>query len=565
MIGLLLAGYLSLDAQDNIAAARAMGAGSEVTVTGIVTNGDELGLIRYMQDATGGIAVYSSALADVVRGDEVTVTGTLKDYNTLLEIDPVTSVTINSSGNTLPDPIVLTPDQLAEQYEGMLVKINNVDFDASGSFERNSYTFTADGEAGQIYINSFDSPLIGMVIPTNPVSVVGPLGAYSDTYQLLPRDQFDILSSSVINLTSVPVMTNLSTTGFTVSWATDVAGTTEAFYGNTMDLELGRLSVAGETTAHAIDLTGLAASELIYFQPFSVKDQDTIKAAVQVYITQSESSGDVKAYFNRPVDNSVSLGLLKAQYLDHSIDDTLINYINRAEESIDFTIYNFNNAGISNISDALNAAHDRGVIVRVIYDSNIDAVGVGGEPVQVFPEPGQQTDLLQFRDQSGLPEHLQGPGHLNEVDGVDDPDAPAAHPALDGLGVEEAGVHPRGRIQKPGFQVQQGVRGIGLFARELPCRHQGRHLHAQPPEGLPVGIEVVRVALPVPADVGPFRVFRIGPPVIALRIEVVDAALAALAATGGHSDRRFLQVAIGCADHPLIFHIPDVNEFFRST
>jgi phosphatidylserine/phosphatidylglycerophosphate/cardiolipin synthase-like enzyme len=376
LISLLLAGNFAIEAQENIAAARALGVGAEVTVTGIVTNGDELGLIRYLQDATGGIAAYSSLLSDVQRGDEVTVTGTLKDYNTLLEIDPVSSVTVNSTGNPSPDPVVLTPAQLSEQYEGMLVKINNVDFDASGTFERNSYTFMADGEAGQIYVNSFDSPLIGMVIPTNPVSLVGPLGAYGGTYQLLPRDQFDILSSSVINLTSVPLLSNLSTTGFTVSWTTDVTGTTEAFYGNTPEMELGKLLEDGTTTTHAIDLAGLAPSELIYLQPFSVKDQDTIKAAVQVYLTQSESTGDVKAYFNRPVDNSVSLGLLEAKYLDHAIDDTLINYINRAEESIDFTIYNFNNNGISNLSDALNAAHDRGVTVRVIYDSNIDAVGV---------------------------------------------------------------------------------------------------------------------------------------------------------------------------------------------
>jgi len=376
LISLLLAGNFALEAQENIAAARAQGVGAEVTVTGIVTNGDELGLIRYMQDATGGIAVYSSALSDVQRGDEVTVTGIIKDYNTLLEIDPVSSVTVNSTGNPSPDPVLLTPAQLAEPYEGMLVKINNVDFDASGTFERSSYTFASDGETGQIYVNSFDSPLIGMVIPTNPVSLVGPLGAYGGTYQLLPRDQFDILSSSVINLTSVPELSSLSTTGFTVSWTTDVAGTTEAFYGNTPEMELGKLLEGGTTTTHAINLAGLVPSELIYLQPFSVKDQDTIKAAVQVYITQSESSGDVKAYFNRPVDNSVSLGLLDAKYLDHAIDDTLINYINRAEESIDFTIYNFNNNGISNISDALNAAHNRGVTVRVVYDGNIDATGV---------------------------------------------------------------------------------------------------------------------------------------------------------------------------------------------
>jgi len=57
VIGLLLAAYFSVDAQEDIAAARALGEGTEVTVTGIVTNGDELGLIRYMQDASAGIAV----------------------------------------------------------------------------------------------------------------------------------------------------------------------------------------------------------------------------------------------------------------------------------------------------------------------------------------------------------------------------------------------------------------------------------------------------------------------------------------------------------------------------
>ncbi|MCK4745453.1 MAG: hypothetical protein KAT15_00380, partial [Bacteroidales bacterium] len=163
--------------------------GETVTVTGIVTSGSELGLIRYMQDATGGIAVYSSEMEGVNRGDSITVTGVLKEYNTLLEIDPVTSVEVTSSGNELPEAVVLTPNGLAEQYEGMLVRINNVDFDASGTFERKSYTFTADGENGQIYINSSSSPLIGTVIPTGSISLLGPLGAYGDIYQVLPRDQ----------------------------------------------------------------------------------------------------------------------------------------------------------------------------------------------------------------------------------------------------------------------------------------------------------------------------------------------------------------------------------------
>ena len=38
--------------------AKALGAGTEVSVSGVVINGDELGVIRYIQDNTGGLAVY---------------------------------------------------------------------------------------------------------------------------------------------------------------------------------------------------------------------------------------------------------------------------------------------------------------------------------------------------------------------------------------------------------------------------------------------------------------------------------------------------------------------------
>jgi len=56
---LALAGRITLSAQQDIASARAMGSGTTVSVSGIVTCGDELGTIRFMQDHTGGIAIYS--------------------------------------------------------------------------------------------------------------------------------------------------------------------------------------------------------------------------------------------------------------------------------------------------------------------------------------------------------------------------------------------------------------------------------------------------------------------------------------------------------------------------
>ena len=96
--------------QIDISDARGMAIGSTVTIEGIVTNGDELGIIRYIQDNTGGLPAFpgndNPATAatfpnDVQRGDLVQVTGVLKEFNNLLEIDPIESYTVISSNLSL--------------------------------------------------------------------------------------------------------------------------------------------------------------------------------------------------------------------------------------------------------------------------------------------------------------------------------------------------------------------------------------------------------------------------------------------------------------------------------
>jgi phosphatidylserine/phosphatidylglycerophosphate/cardiolipin synthase-like enzyme len=96
-----------------------------------------------------------------------------------------------------------------------------------------------------------------------------------------------------------------------------------------------------------------------------VLDNDTAFAPVAAYATESNSTGEIKAYFNTEVDHSVSTISL-AKNIGTAMDDTLIAYIDRATESIEFAIYNINNSGLSNVSEALNAAHERGVRIRFI-------------------------------------------------------------------------------------------------------------------------------------------------------------------------------------------------------
>jgi phosphatidylserine/phosphatidylglycerophosphate/cardiolipin synthase-like enzyme/DNA/RNA endonuclease YhcR with UshA esterase domain len=364
--------------QIDISAARTQ-VGSSVTIRGIAINGDEIGRIKYIQDATGAIAAYSSTLDNLQAGSDVTITGVVKNYNNLLELDPVSSFTVHSTGNPLPIPVVLNPDQLGEAYEAQLIQINNAVFkDAGQVFAANTnYNFTSGGEDGVIRISDFNgsNPNVGEIIPSGEVTITGILSQYFSTYQILVRYVSDVLPEGAININSSIELSNLTSSGFTLNWNTDVAGTTEAFYGNSPDLELGAISEANSTSSHSLEISGASPSELFYIQPFSVLGTDTTRAATGVYVTESESTGEIKAYFNRQPDNSVSTGT-NAIFLDQAIDDTLINYINRAKYSIDFSIYNFNNSGISNISNALNSAHDRGITVRVVYDSNTDNNGI---------------------------------------------------------------------------------------------------------------------------------------------------------------------------------------------
>jgi len=311
-------------------------------------------------------------------------------------VDPVSAVTIHSSGHTLPDPVLLTPGQFSEDYEGMLVRVDQAIINASGTFQQEAYAFTASGESGQLYINDPYSPLIGSPIPSGLLFLSGPLGAYLGTYQLLPRDQSDLQSYSSIQMTEVPVLIMLSKSGFTLEWATDVEGSTEAYIGHTPELELPPLKLSGTTTGHSMEIDGLSPAELFYIQAFSLHNEYTAKAALTVVITVSESGGSFRALFNSPVDRSVSLGLMDPEYFPDELDDELISYIDQAVESIDLALYNLNNSGISDITAALNAAHNRGVVVRAVYDGDVNAIGMQGLNAEIGKIASPHSDYPHY-------------------------------------------------------------------------------------------------------------------------------------------------------------------------
>lgn len=375
---ILSASFIALSAlafgQDNIADLRNnFNVGQTATVTGIVTNGPELGSIRYIQDETAGIAIYPgfnwNNLDFVPQpGDMITVTGEITEFANLLEIGPdISSMVLESSGNVLPQPFVLTPDELDETYEGMLVQISDAVFaDGGSSFASSTYNFLASGETGIIYVPS-SSPLQGELIPLGEIELIGILSQFSfanpfDGYQLLPRTTQDFISDSNINFGSEIEQFDLTTTSFTLTWSTDVASTSEVEYGPTTDFGQ-TISVQEAVADHSVELTNLEPGTPYFCRVFSVNGEDTA-SATGTFSTVSESSGDIAVYFNRSVDTSVSTGV-DAISLFNATDDTIIAQIDRAMTTLDMAGYNINSG---TIVQALNNALDRGVTIRYIAE-----------------------------------------------------------------------------------------------------------------------------------------------------------------------------------------------------
>jgi phosphatidylserine/phosphatidylglycerophosphate/cardiolipin synthase-like enzyme/DNA/RNA endonuclease YhcR with UshA esterase domain len=388
--------FSSLDAQIDISAARAMSEGSTVTIQGIATNGPGLGIIRYIQDDTGAIPAYpgsgsaSNFPENVQQGDLVTITGVLKVYNGLLEIDPINSYDVVSSGNAVPDPLVVTPSGVNEANEAMLLKINGITFENGGGvFSVGNYTFTANGEQAEIYVRS-NHPIIGTSIPLATVNLSGISSEYNGQYQLLPRGASDVEVADDFYISSPVSQSGIEIDGFSVNWETNNPGTSGVRYGTTIDME-NEIDNGGAETNHSVTLTGLDAAEFYYIQAFSDNGNTTINSIQKIMSTSSNSSGDILVYFNHGVDASFSDGNQPYGTTPGALEAAMITRINSAVTSIDVSVYNNNRP---TIVAALTNAYNNGIQVRYITDTDTGNLALAN-PTPPFPIiKGNQEGLM---------------------------------------------------------------------------------------------------------------------------------------------------------------------------
>lgn len=378
------------EARENNASGVPIKLGEIVTVNGFVTVANQFGSPAYIQDHTGGIAVYDFNLSDSVSiGDEVTVTGTITQFNGLTEMETVTIDAIPSTGNAVVPMVVTISDILGdgvagnELYESMLLRINGVTVNTT------AWTVTGSGTNYKLSdgTNELDVrvdnnvPFAGQPAPGGSFDIVGVLSQYKTAapfaggYQLMPRISADIIATGPRIITS-PEECDILPESIDLCWSTAIAASARVRYGLTDSFELGVAESAGSGTEQIVTIAGLQPGTIYRVQAFSVAGGDTSFAQAMYVCTSSAlSTGAMSVYFNRSVDNTLYPSLPALGNV--ALANKLMNRIDAAQYTIDLCLYSLSGQVGDDIAERLLAAKARGVRIRAIFEtdnSNTNAI-----------------------------------------------------------------------------------------------------------------------------------------------------------------------------------------------
>jgi hypothetical protein len=300
-------------AVQTVKAAKTQGAGATVTIRAVVINGPELGAVRFVQDAEAGLALYAlptrvPGYDELQAGDSLQVTGQLKVYNGLLEMDPITTVRKISSGRTvrsLKVPMKDLSSAFVEANEGRLLevagvsKITNPSGIPVATLTANA-NFLLDGDKNATLrvTNSSTGPMgiIDSAVPKGETfDVRGVLSQFSPTgtggYQLLPRLASDIVRGGGLpRITAEPVPVGTTPQSFTLEYTTLYPGDTRLSYGPSATELTEQRVQEGFSTQHRITVDGLEPGTTYYVQVASHNSSGTATATPVPIITGGKKS-----------------------------------------------------------------------------------------------------------------------------------------------------------------------------------------------------------------------------------------------------------------------------------
>lgn len=197
-----------------IAEARELGVGEFVNIRGIVTShpGQVQSNYVYIQDATGGIQFFTSALNDagLVIGDRIDVSGSLGEFNSTLQLE---SVQLNEvePGIGAPAPTQLSTAEIMADgpsmsgpIQGILAVVRGAQLQTPFDSGGNRNATINDGSGGAIVrvasgvvTGSGDAILDELGLQVGACyDIVGLVGAFGSDGQLFPRSADDFTEVS---------------------------------------------------------------------------------------------------------------------------------------------------------------------------------------------------------------------------------------------------------------------------------------------------------------------------------------------------------------------------------
>ncbi|MCZ6701724.1 MAG: hypothetical protein O6940_01645, partial [Ignavibacteria bacterium] len=211
--------------------------GDTVTVLGINFSPNFGGYYSgyYIDDGTAATRIYQSNILMLNLGDEVQITGFVYHHygaTTISGLD-TTSITLMSTGNPLPDPIVLTLAQYLtdpEAYEGSLIGFISLTM-VGGTWPSPGNYANVQISDGIDTLNMFidnDTDISNYPEPTWPMDIIGIGNQYTtstppnDDYQLLPRYYSDFLPAGTLPVELTSFTANVNNNGHVVlNWSTE--------------------------------------------------------------------------------------------------------------------------------------------------------------------------------------------------------------------------------------------------------------------------------------------------------------------------------------------------------
>ncbi len=309
--------------------------GYRISVSGIVT-ADTTGLSDRAGNATNRIimqngegawsGIWLSALNnssaiptfDLKLGDNVSVSGLVTENFNVTEIDSITSITVTSSNNPLPSPMILTTGTIdtkgndvveAEKWESVLIGFENItvtDANADGPPNNFGEIFIDDGsgrtrvelqDGNHYYHNLWDSTLLANPKYTEIIenakfdTLVGIMYYSFSNYKLTPRTNNDFIGFSTDvndNQYGQPVSYKLEQNypnpfnpSTTISYAIPTEGLVTIKIYNILGQEVQSLLNQYQSPGiHKINFDAKSLTSGIYFYSISVGDFNQVKKMV---------------------------------------------------------------------------------------------------------------------------------------------------------------------------------------------------------------------------------------------------------------------------------------------